>query len=269
MTEVLSYHGQTVPLLRQSARAYVRGLSRGTLAILISVFLGIGASILAGLARGRRAPAIVPAGYDSLPLLVALAGIWVLTRADPCLPRESKQTTLRWLLRATALAMVGGTLAPILIADDARTLAAVVTLVAIDLLRAAVRVVNVFALFILFHALARRLPNLSLARRTRTLMWCVGGLKVGEVVGIAGGLLLSIAGRLTGRIDPLEVGAIHACVFFPFQIAFGLWWIVVLREYYVQFTRQITFARKRPRPYGQVVLPVVHPTAADDDESRL
>ncbi|MFW6146629.1 MAG: hypothetical protein ACOC7R_04770, partial [Planctomycetota bacterium] len=108
MTEVLRYATAraSVPRLRRAPRGYVRDLSRGTLAILIAVFLGLLASIMAVPAIRTGAPAIVAAGWAAPPALVALAGIWMLTRRDPFLPRPCRRPRRRRCLRAVALAVV-------------------------------------------------------------------------------------------------------------------------------------------------------------------
>ncbi|NLF32929.1 MAG: hypothetical protein GX591_18840 [Planctomycetes bacterium] len=252
MTEVLNYSAPrlSAPLLRQSARPYVRTLSRGALAILISVFLEIGAFFMHLLAARVEAPAIITAGFASLPVLTALAGTWMLTVADRSLPGDLRRGRLRWFLRASAMGVVALTMAPIFVDHGGVAFKGRQVLAALALGAAAVQVAAAFALFAYFVHLARRIPDLVLADRTRQLLWLLVGVRALGLFGILLAVALAVLGTVTGRIAAAETNVLYATVLIPvwlvLRVAVNLWWMVLLREYYVHFTRQIAFARRRP-----------------------
>jgi len=247
VTDVLGYATTRAlrPPLRRARRSYVRDLSRGTLAVLIAVFLHLIASAMAVPIARTGAPAIVAAGWGAPPALVALAGIWMLTRPDPSAPRASRRPRRRLYLRAAAAGVAVLTMAPILFGPHGR--AAPVPLALAGVLRWAASTAAVVMLLGLLADLATRLPDPLLARRTRRAVWLIGGV---EALGFLGAVATLAAVLAAGRIVPTDLAARYRpAIALPGligRLVAGGWWMLLLREYYTQLTRQISFARRHP-----------------------
>ena len=129
--------------------------------------------------------------------------------------------------------------------------------------------VAMVALFVYAGRLAIRIPDESLARQTRTVMW---GLIAASVLGlILAGLALVMAGQMAGGVPasgparvPVSASAVPkaafvmapvGCVAGVLYLVFGIWSLLLLLRYRREFQAcatqaRLTWAASRPDEAG-------------------
>ena len=188
-----SLHGD---LLRFCDPTWVETLASGMNwivgGIVVAVLLGcVGGGLLGIMGTTRPGVGAIPlAASKIIGALVVLVGYWKVTMPDPGRVGNEASLTARKLVRATQVIGLIAAPAPILLRSSIGALSAV-----LDLGILAVGAVGVLAIFVYARQLALRIPDDSLARQTRIVMWGAGIVAavfvIPMVVGL--GLLSSMA----------------------------------------------------------------------------
>lgn len=221
------------------------------LSILLSMVVG---GVLGAVsANNPQAQAIGERAFGLLGMIITLAAVWWLTTPEP---REWEQeaSTSRTLARyGYVAALVFSLLAMAALA--ASPIAAGVG----NLLSGLCSLVGIFALFVYLRRLALRIPDESLAKQTRTVMW---GLVITMGIGIVALFIVALTigfgsqGSPGGGVFPTGpaagVGAV-ACVLSVVVLVFGIWAIVLAFQYSSRFRRAAEMARRNDASLSGVV----------------
>lgn len=222
-----SIHGDRL-CLTDSSR--LKHLAAGALLMIISV---LGFVVIAVFAME-----VIPT-YGELPLAllgtlavsvfaVGLVGYWKLTMPDPVRAEQRPFFNIEHMIRLLALAAFVPT--PFIVCPD-RALQLLIPGI-LFLLFVLAGPVALFLLFIHMRRLALRIPNDSLARQTRIVMW---GLIISSAAVIVA-LLADLAHTGPGLVT---IGLTIASLAF---LVFGIWWIALLFRYRSAFRQAARIA---------------------------
>ena len=227
-----SEHGD---LLRFCSPDWVEAVASGfnwiVASIVLGILLGCGAGLLASL-MGKGASAISLVGVAGA--VVSFIGYWKATTPDPSrLDRETSMTA-RKLTRITIVVNL-------LLNTPEQLIAIPVPSIKILLLGATgiVGIVNTFASLIYAQQLATRIPDLSLAKQTRIVMWGmvvlgaagIGVAALGAFAGPVTALTLSGAGTSATTGGPMVGVIVGGCVIGASGLVFGIWGLLLLFRY--------------------------------------
>ncbi|MCZ6655482.1 MAG: hypothetical protein O7D91_20940 [Planctomycetota bacterium] len=226
-----SIHGD---LLRYSDPAWVGHLAAGALLMIISMLGGI------------------VVGCFSLPLFefcrtaVHFVGYWMLTMPDPGRDQQRPIWNIRQVIRLLATAEILAYLVVLILYLIPGFLGALPTALALTgtilfFLFVLGGLVAQLLLFIHLWRLALRIPNDSLARQTRTLMWGI----IWSMALIVGGVAITLVffGSVTGG-SAMRMGLFLAAAVVLWLLVFVIWWIVLLFRYRSEFRQAARFAKE-------------------------
>ncbi len=180
---------------------------------------------------------------------VGLVGYWMFTTPDPGKVEPEKPTSVRNLVRGTAV--FNYLASPI---AQALVVALPLISVGISVLSALVGIVGMFAIFLYAISLADRIPDVLLARSCRTVMW-------GIVVVMVGGIVMAVLSSIApGGPAPAGLLAFAGCFVGVGSLVFGIWAIILV----IRFRKAMVKAAQTARvtwatPHGPAVVPVPAP----------
>jgi len=183
---------------------WVEQLASGMRWVVASIVLGILLGLLAGgvSAAMGGAPASIPTG--ALPVLIGLAagilsiiGYWKVTTPEPGVPEEPAEINLRKVIRVT---LILGFL--LNIADIPFSAGPLFVDTLLALVSGVVGLVMMFSVFVYARRLALRIPDLSLAKSTRTLMWLIVVIMLLAIVLAVVGALVAQNAATAGTVAP-------------------------------------------------------------------
>lgn len=227
-------------LLRFADPDWVDKVALGLKIILWMILFATVAAILGGALSHAVSPVLAPV-IHFLASLISFYGVWFITEPDPSGIGEDPSITARKVIRVTLV--VGLVSALLQIIAAAETFSGVVTFVlgGLILLAGIVALIGVFATFVYYEKLARRIPDDRLAVRARFLKWAY--TIVLAVMAVAGGLM-GLATAVGGSVGP-GFGVL-ACLMLPVLlglIVFGVMTIFMLLKLRRAVAEQARLAR--------------------------
>ena len=247
-----SIHGD---LLCYSDPVWVRHLAAGSLWMIISVLGGIvvtvfGRAVTGAIFQDRVELAQTFIGFSAFA--VAFVGYWKLTMPDP---RRDEQRPIWNIRQMTRLLATVGFLSSVVVlilnlipGFPGALPTALMRTVAIPIgLFGLAGLVAPFLLFIHMRRLALRIPNDSLARQTRIVMW---GLIISFATMMVGLLVTALIFFPPGTPNSeLPMRMVLPAIFFGCAmvlglLVFGIWCIVLLFRYRSDFRQAARFAKE-------------------------
>jgi len=235
-------------LLQYSDPRYVETLERGVRLMLWALLVTLIASFISGAGAAALSGSPVRIVFQLLPLagtILSIVGLWMLTEPDPSGLGEERYGTARRLIRVsviigsinalvTTVIQIAGPVAP----------SVGIILYSIVGIAAIFEIVATFAQLDYLRKLALRIPDQSLAERSRMLMWGFG-ISYGLLIlsGAAAGLIAIVfrGGANSGGF--LVVGCFIGLVAIA-ALVFSIIYIIMLFRFRRQFADKALIARQ-------------------------